>query len=185
MSYLDMIPVLILIVDSDVRILNYNCSIADVFNFSDESTLSLRGGDAINCLNAHGSPDGCGTSPACKKCVIRMSVGKALSNIPVKQEHTIMFVLADGKRTEFNLMVTASPIIYEGLKCALLILEDVRELVMLRQLIPLCSSCKKVRRDDNYWENVDEYLRQRMNLDFSHGICPDCMKELYPGLTSE
>ena len=56
-------------------------------------------------------------------------------------------------------------------------LEDVKT---LSGLIPICSHCKKVRDDSGYWEQVEFYLAKRTNADFSHGICPDCLKQFYP-----
>jgi len=53
------------------------------------------------------------------------------------------------------------------------------ELNTLRGLLPMCAHCKKIRDDEGFWENVDAYLEDRSNLTFSHGICPDCIKELY------
>ena len=49
----------------------------------------------------------------------------------------------------------------------------------LRGLIPICASCKKVRDDKGYWSQVEVYVRDRSEAEFSHGICPDCMKKLY------
>jgi hypothetical protein len=64
----------------------------------------------------------------------------------------------------------------------LLILDDVTELMRLREIVPICANCKKVRSDRGYWESVDGYLRRHTDLDFSHGICPDCVEKLYPGV---
>jgi phosphoserine phosphatase RsbU/P len=44
----------------------------------------------------------------------------------------------------------------------------------LRGLLPICSYCKQVRGDDNYWEQVEKYLADHSDLRFSHGICPAC-----------
>ncbi len=50
----------------------------------------------------------------------------------------------------------------------------------LQGLIPICSSCNKIRDDDGYWRRLEEYIEAHSNAEFSHGICPDCMKKLYP-----
>lgn len=56
----------------------------------------------------------------------------------------------------------------------------------LSGLLPICSSCKKIRDDSGYWTQVEVYVRQRSDADFTHSICPDCAKRLYPDLfTSE
>ncbi|HUI91881.1 MAG TPA: hypothetical protein VLX68_06490 [Chitinivibrionales bacterium] len=50
----------------------------------------------------------------------------------------------------------------------------------LSGLIPICASCKKVRDDRGYWQQVEEYISEHTEAGFSHGICPDCMKKMYP-----
>jgi DNA-binding response OmpR family regulator len=52
----------------------------------------------------------------------------------------------------------------------------------LSGLLPICANCKKIRDDDGYWQQVEVYLHQHSNAEFSHSICPDCMRKLYPEL---
>lgn len=54
------------------------------------------------------------------------------------------------------------------------------EIKQLSGLLPICSSCKKVRNDDGYWEQIEGYIRDHSEVEFSHGICPDCAKKLTP-----
>ena len=56
-------------------------------------------------------------------------------------------------------------------------LSDVKR---LENLLAICSSCKKIRDDQGYWKQIDVYFRDHSDLSFSHGICPDCAKLLYP-----
>jgi len=50
----------------------------------------------------------------------------------------------------------------------------------LSGLLPICSSCKKIRDDNGYWNEVEAYIHEHSEVEFSHGICPDCMRKLYP-----
>jgi PAS domain S-box-containing protein len=50
----------------------------------------------------------------------------------------------------------------------------------LKGLIPVCAWCKKVRDDKGYWEELEHYIREHTDADFTHGICPDCLKEYDP-----
>jgi hypothetical protein len=50
----------------------------------------------------------------------------------------------------------------------------------LRGLLPICASCKKVRDDKGYWNQIEQYFTEHFEAEFSHGICPDCMAKLYP-----
>ncbi|MDA3925037.1 MAG: hypothetical protein PF904_10105 [Kiritimatiellae bacterium] len=52
----------------------------------------------------------------------------------------------------------------------------------LEGVLPVCASCKKIRDDKGAWQQVEEYVRDRSDAEFSHGICPECAKKLYPGL---
>lgn len=52
----------------------------------------------------------------------------------------------------------------------------------LRGLLPICASCKKIRNDQGYWVQLEAYVRDHTHADFSHGICPDCARRLYPEL---
>lgn len=58
------------------------------------------------------------------------------------------------------------------------------EIRILRGFLSICSSCKKIRTDRGDWEQIEQYIRDRSEAEFSHGICPDCMKKLYPDLQS-
>ena len=57
------------------------------------------------------------------------------------------------------------------------------EIKTLSGLLPICSSCKKIRDDSGYWNQIEVYIRDNSDAEFSHGICPQCMKELYPDIT--
>lgn len=54
--------------------------------------------------------------------------------------------------------------------------EAMAHVKQLRELLPICCYCKKVRDDQNYWEQVDSYLLRHSEIRFTHGICPDCLK---------
>lgn len=49
----------------------------------------------------------------------------------------------------------------------------------LSGLLPICASCKKIRNDEGYWEQIEAYIRDHSDVEFSHGICPDCAGKLY------
>jgi len=56
------------------------------------------------------------------------------------------------------------------------------EVEQLRELLPICSACKKIRDDENNWQQLEAYLNQRAHIHFTHGICPECAKSLYSEL---
>ena len=58
--------------------------------------------------------------------------------------------------------------------------DELAKVKTLQGLLPICASCKKIRNDEGYWERIEEYIKQRSAVDFTHGICPECAKKLYP-----
>ena len=60
--------------------------------------------------------------------------------------------------------------------------EALANIKTLSGLLPICAQCKKIRNDDGYWTMVETYVAERSEAEFSHGICPDCGKELYGDL---
>lgn len=63
----------------------------------------------------------------------------------------------------------------------ILSLEEARKNIkILSGLLPICASCKKIRNDRGSWEQMEQYIRSHSEAEFSHGICPECMKRDYP-----
>ena len=56
------------------------------------------------------------------------------------------------------------------------------EVKTLSGLLPICAACKKIRDDQGYWNQIETYVKAHSEADFSHSICPECAKRLYPGL---
>ena len=53
---------------------------------------------------------------------------------------------------------------------------------VLEGFIPICASCKKIRNAEDQWEQMEKYITQHSLAQFSHSICPDCARQLYPDL---
>ncbi|MDD2338287.1 MAG: hypothetical protein PHD01_17155 [Geobacteraceae bacterium] len=58
--------------------------------------------------------------------------------------------------------------------------EALSNVKVLKELLPICAICKKIRDDDGYWQQIETYITNNSDTYFSHGICPDCCKKLYP-----
>ena len=50
----------------------------------------------------------------------------------------------------------------------------------LRGLIPICMNCKKIRDDEGYWHQLEAYIRDHSEAEFSHGLCSECAQKMYP-----
>ncbi len=65
------------------------------------------------------------------------------------------------------------------LRVAERILEFTTQIRVLKELIPICMYCKKVRDDSNYWDQVENYIHHHTGSNFSHGICPTCFDQKF------
>ncbi|MFA6148562.1 MAG: PAS domain-containing protein [bacterium] len=179
----DALPSAVLIVDDDVRILDYNVAGAALLGPDRRLQYMKRGGEALHCIHSDETPGGCGKSKHCADCIVRNTVTDALRDGKVCRGRTMM-QLADNhskSRKEAMLLVTASPFRYGERNLVLLVLDDVSELMRLQKILPICSYCKNIRTDANYWKSVEEYFLEHQNLLFSHSICEPCMREHFPG----
>ena len=65
------------------------------------------------------------------------------------------------------------------------LIQDLRDsfekIKTLKGLLPICASCKKIRDDKGYWSQIETYIATHSEAEFSHGLCPACLKKLYPG----
>jgi hypothetical protein len=55
----------------------------------------------------------------------------------------------------------------------------------LRGLLPICSGCKKIRDDQGQWQVMENYIQRHSEASFTHGLCPDCLREIYPHLANK
>ena len=56
------------------------------------------------------------------------------------------------------------------------------EIKTLSGFLPICASCKKIRDDKGYWNQIEVYISEHSEAEFSHGICPECAQKLYPDI---
>lgn len=63
--------------------------------------------------------------------------------------------------------------------------EALAEVKLLSGFLPICTSCKKIRDDKGYWNQIESYIRSYCDVEFSHCVCPECAKKLYPDLVDD
>jgi hypothetical protein len=171
----DTLPLPTFIVDGDVCILDCNRAATQLIGGEPRLALHRRGGDALHCI--HSEAKGCGESEACEDCVIRNSVKRAFKGCCTQRQTHKAELRSQGKTEVIDLLVTTTPLPGRAAPRALLMLEDVSELLSLRGLLPICVECKKVRDDRQYWHRLETFLHTHMNLKLTHGLCPDCFAE--------
>jgi PAS domain-containing protein len=181
-SILDAIPLPIFVVDEDVRIFWSNQSAAPLLDTEPDLVFLRRCGEVLRCQHALESTEGCGRTEFCKDCPIRNAVQQSIQGQMVVRKKNKMRMVGKDKLVEINLLVTTAPFAYQDESLVLLILEDISELMELKSIVPICAYCKKIRDDEAYWQSVEKYFKVHLSLDFSHGVCPECAKKLFPEL---
>lgn len=179
-SIIDAIPSMVFIVDSDLKIHDANRAAITLLGYGSEIILKRLCGEVLHCLYEYESGKQCGETEFCKDCVLRNSIHALSEGKLVNREKTVMKMQIMDKTKEIDLLVTASQIELDYANLYIMILEDVSELMYLRRLATICSCCNKVRNKEGEWEKVANYLAREENIYFSHGICPECMPEVYP-----
>jgi hypothetical protein len=172
-------PLPMLIVDPDVRLLEFNAAAAALIGEQAAKALGRRSGDVLQCLHRKDVDEGCGRGPFCKDCLLRHSVRRALDGRRVHRARAQMELTARGSGKPIDLLITCSPLETGNGPGALVILEDITEVLLLKSLLPICASCKKIRDDAGYWGEVEQYFNTHANLKFSHGLCPECILKYY------
>ncbi len=102
--------------------------------------------------------------------------------------HSTSEILSDGKGDPVRIIGTLQDITErkraEELREKLIadLQKAANEIKTLSGFIPICASCKKIRDDKGYWEQIETYIMEHSDAEFSHGLCPECSKKLYPEL---
>jgi len=105
-------------------------------------------------------------------CAVAASFGILRRQIMLNRELTEKNIT--GERLQRELEQTV-----ENLSAAL------SQVKTLRGMLPICSACKKIRDDKGYWNQIETYIRERSDAEFSHGICPECARKLYPEIYAQ
>jgi PAS domain-containing protein len=182
-SILDTIPSPIFLVDDDVQILGYNLAASSLLAQDSDLVIRRRAGEVLHCLHSTEAPGGCGRAEFCQDCPVRNSVRESLVGRQVVRRRARMELVRDGHSIEIYLLVTTAPFIHQDNSRVLLILEDISELMELKNLLPICAHCKRIRNDQDYWQSLEKYFKEHLDLEFSHGICHECYEKFYPDFT--
>jgi hypothetical protein len=175
-SVFDALPFPAMVMDDDMRLLEVNRAGTRFLNAGAETLLRQRGGEVLHCVN---SGEGCGRSTRCPDCVIRNSARFAVTSRQPARQRTRLELVTEGTVTEFHALITASPVVYDGQVRTLVFIEDLTALLATADVLPICMGCKKVL-DNDLWQQIESYLDSHHDLKFTHGICPDCSRRLYP-----
>ena len=174
-QFLNAIPAFVFLVDDDVRIVAYNRLAGRLLGEGPREILRRHGGDVLHCLHSKDAAEGCGRGEFCRTCLVRGAVHDAMAGTRCVRRRVRMELESGGGRSELYILLSASPLVYEGSRRVLLIMEDVAELMQLQNLLPICIHCKRVRDEHKSWNDVDLYLQNHLAVLLKNSYCPDCL----------
>ena len=179
-NFMDAIPSAIFIMNEKLQILDYNKAAAVITGKDAEMIICRLCGDVMHCFYESQSTDACGATEFCDDCVVRNAVIAAYKGDPtVRLMHQFLIKKDDAKQiTYIHVSASLNKINNENL--VILTFEDITELEALRRILPICSGCNKIRDTKGHWETVENYFVKYSDVEFSHGVCPDCLDRLYP-----
>lgn len=102
-------------------------------------------------------------------------VGAFLAKPPKVRELSQAIVIARGRFGDLLSLRRANDLLQRRTKE---LEEALAKIKTLRGLIPICASCKKIRSDKGYWQRLEEYITEHSEADFTHGLCPECLKQM-------
>ena len=176
-QFLNAIPAFAFVVDDDVRVVEYNRNAGRLMGEGQREILRRRGGEVLHCVHAKDAARGCGRGKFCRTCMIRGAVNEAITGTKCVRRRVRMELESGGRRSELYILLSAAPLVYQGSTLALLILEDVAELMRLQSLLPICIHCKRVRDEHKSWNDVDIYLKEHLEVLLENCYCPECLAQ--------
>jgi PAS domain S-box-containing protein len=175
----------IFLLDMEGKILQCNKAMATLLGKSFSEIIG-----SICCKLVHGTS---GPIEGCPR--IRMRETRSRENLVLSLEDRWFNVSSDPILDETDHLIGAVHIISditerkraedEREKLIQELQKALAEVKTLSGLIPICASCKKIRDDKGYWNQIESYIRDHSEAEFSHSICPECMKKLYPDFSKD
>ncbi|MBJ6727386.1 nitrogen regulation protein NR(II) [Geomesophilobacter sediminis] len=165
------IPIPMFLVDRNMVVRKMNDAAIKWVDLKEVRYSRRLGGEILKCLNAH-EPGGCGKGPHCRNCVIRNAVLDCPEGGVLRKKAMLQRGSAIGEVIE--LLITTSS--YDA-ETFLLIVEDITQLSSFQDLVPICMDCRKVRDDEEYWQNLESFLSRNAGIDLTHGLCPSCFEK--------
>jgi hypothetical protein len=177
---LDAVAAMILVVDERAVVRYANRHTIAGLGLDPAHVLNQRGGDALGCVHCRDDPAGCGFGDYCRtECVIRGAIAHVVAGGDDYRRRLAMTVERGDVLVNVNLRLVAAPLAEGDRTLVLITIEDISELIRLQSILPICAHCKKIRNDGAYWESVEQYLADRVDVSFSHGYCPECVEKHY------
>ena len=154
------IPCGVLVVDDDRRVRAVNNVLERTFGLSQAEVVDKRGGEALKCVHAEEHPSGCGYAESCDACQVRYTALQALAGRQVQRNKARVQLSVSGSVEDLVLLVSAAPIEYEDDRLAIVIIEDITELSMLRRRLKAEQGFAGIIGRDTRMLEVYETIRE-------------------------
>ena len=164
-SLFESIPCGVLIVDRDRRIQAINRVLEQTFGISEPEVVDKRGGEALRCIHSSNSSKGCGFADECQTCDVRNTALKALDGQKIHRKKAKIQLLINGEVRDLLLMASAAPLEHGGEKFAIVMLEDITELNILRRRLKTEQSFAGIIGRDNSMQELFETIRDVAEVD--------------------
>jgi hypothetical protein len=174
---LDALPSLVLVADWQARILDANRAACEWLGFTPGPDVAP--GDVLKCSFAT-APGVCGTTDACVTCLVRGSLKAIHPGGEPSHRLAHAVLLRDGRSGDYWFRVTATPIALEGRELVLLVLEDLTQVVELREILPLCPGCQSPRDPDEVLHEAQRYLKRHPGVLSNRELCARCLRDRTP-----
>jgi hypothetical protein len=185
LALLDAFPSLAFITDGDAKVLEANRSARQWLGEGVEAGLGLPPGAVLQCIFPRDSRGDCGTTDFCPSCFVRRSIEAVLSGRPAPRRVAHMIIGPEGRSEDRWFQVSASPLALGDRKLVLVVLEDVTQLVELRELLPLCPGCGALREASDPLAQARVFLRKHPDFLRADELCADCGQRPPDGIGPE
>lgn len=167
-SILEALPHPTFLVDRERRVVLANAAGRGLFGAGPGSTL----GSALGCAEA--ASGGCGSKPTCSDCAVAEVVRRALAGERARARAFLLRTGEGGEPADLHLLVAGAPFEVGGANHAILVLQDVDQLLADPGVVRVCGACGRVEDQEGEWYPLHRYLEDRLGLEASEQLCPAC-----------
>jgi PAS domain-containing protein len=176
-AFLDAFPSMVLLTDDDVMILDANRAAREALGLEPGQPLPRQApGDLLGCIFPRDSRGACGRTELCPPCVVRNSIAAAAARRPAPRRVAHMVLESGGTSADRWFQVSATPLTLDGRGLVLLVLDDVTQLVELRQMLPLCPGCLAPRAEGDPVSQARVFLREHPGFLLADELCDRCLE---------
>jgi hypothetical protein len=168
------LPFPLLVLDDAMQVLYHNEAAGQLLEGPVRLQVTRHCGEVLQCLHALQAEACCGQTTHCPDCSIRGAALEVIGGQPVARARAFIQRHSDGPERFTHNLITAIGFTHDGRSLALVMLQDIPELVATAGIIPMCAWCHRVRTDAGEWQELYDYIERRFDVAVTHSICPHC-----------